>query len=274
MRVRPWPLVILAILHFLSPLFSIWASARISGLPLGNYLGRIFIAETKFQLALFFLAPVGAAVSIWMMKKWSYTVFLVCTVAMAIVNFGSWRQYPSLVTLPLLLAIYAVNIIVVSYFLLPAVRAVYFNRRLRWWETAPRYELKIKGTLNGGFWESPCDLQNISRGGVFLDSPHPLNHGERITLTFRTFDREFRFEGRVAHQRVGAGCGIEFLHSHESRVAARSLTQSLRKRGTPVVGRAPQAEDGFRHWALQLLRTGRGLLPEAAGAKKGADKAQ
>ena len=263
MRVRPWPLVLLAVFHLVSPVFSVCASSYLSNLPLSEYLRRLFAVEPKFQLALFFLAPIAAGFSIWMMKRWSHTVFLISTVIMGLVNFQSWRHYPTLVTLPLLLGVFAVNFAVVTYFLLPAVRAVYFNRRLRWWETAPRYEFRTKGDLNGGFWDSPCDLQNISRGGVFLECPRALQHGERLTITFQAFNRSFRFEGRVAHVRPGGGCGIEFLHTPESRTAARNLTQSLRTTGVPIVGRMARPEDGFQHWFLKLIRTGEGLLPEA-----------
>ncbi len=65
-----------------------------------------------------------------------------------------------------------------------------------------RYEVSFDVEITAGDWEGVLELstQNISRGGLFVRSMHPVKVGARLKVTLRLPDGEkFNVEGEVAH---------------------------------------------------------------------------
>lgn len=81
-------------------------------------------------------------------------------------------QGSSLSPLIIHLAIYCVS---VGYFINPRVRHLYFDPKLRWWRSKPRYETHIPFLMShANQWHYPI-LRNISEGGCFIETPHLLD---------------------------------------------------------------------------------------------------
>lgn len=57
-----------------------------------------------------------------------------------------------------------------SYFINPRVRHLYFDPKLRWWRTKPRFETYLPLIMNLNHnWDYPV-MKNISEGGCFLET--------------------------------------------------------------------------------------------------------
>jgi hypothetical protein len=69
-----------------------------------------------------------------------------------------------------------------GYFINPRVRHLYFDPKLRWWRTKPRYETHIPFIMNHRQdWEYPI-LRNISEGGCFIETPHLLEINSTLDI--------------------------------------------------------------------------------------------
>lgn len=78
------------------------------------------------------------------------------------------------------LAIYALSI---GYFINPRVRTLYFDPKLCWWKSKKRYETNLPLIINDGKqWHYPI-LRNVSEGGCFIETAHPLPMGAEIAVT-------------------------------------------------------------------------------------------
>src|SRR5690606_25820697 len=83
---------------------------------------------------------------------------------------------------------------IMGYFIRKHVRAPYFNPRLRWWESAPRFQLETAVELSH---TEPTDetvrkgfpvtgrLSDISIGGAFVVTDAKFDLGEMLICNFR-----------------------------------------------------------------------------------------
>ncbi|MCM2279702.1 MAG: PilZ domain-containing protein [Oligoflexia bacterium] len=263
MRFRPWPIVILAVLHWLAPLGNFLFSAWLEGVTLAVYWAQ-FRESTDLlgYVDFFLLLPIGG-LAIYSCKKWSYPIFLLVTLETVSVNVMTWRQSPELFPLPLLLALSLLDALFVGYFLLPAVRAAYMDPRLRWWEAQPRYQIRLPVRIKypGRKGADRGAIANISVGGLMIGTSAKLD--ERADFHFTVLGRHYAVEGKRVYQR-GDGpyfCGIEFIHTEKTRRELTRLIRALRILRFSTRDREEQLRDLWR-WALTLVTTGKGWVPE------------
>jgi len=77
------------------------------------------------------------------------------------------------------LGIYALSL---SYFINPRIRHLYFDPKMRWWKTKPRYETHMAlMTSHDKRWDYPI-LRNISEGGCFIETPTPAGMNETVAI--------------------------------------------------------------------------------------------
>ncbi|MEW6055701.1 MAG: PilZ domain-containing protein, partial [Bdellovibrionota bacterium] len=167
--------------------------------------------------------------------------------------------------------LYVVNIVFVSYFLLGAVRAPYFNPRLRWWESKPRYLVQLKAVVSSSTLNQKCTILDISEGGAFIKTAMPLLLGDVVRLDISFLDRTLSVVGHVVHcgRSEVKGYGVQFLNGgHAAKKAIRKLIETFAVIGLETRPRRPDWVRDFFGWAMRLLTTGQGFLPELP--KKGA----
>lgn len=261
MKSRPWPIVILAWIHLLSPIGNVLVSAHLMHVSLYSYYNLVIRQTSLFDNVNFFLLFPVAAFAIYACKSWSYPIFLSVASWSFYQNFMSWRHFPLLMTPATLVAVYAVNIAVVGYFLIPSVRAPYFNPRLRWWESKPRYTIDIEVEVDG----KAGVITNISEGGAFLKTARKLSVGEDVRVQSRFYGLPLEFFGKVVYSRPGdaRGYGIQFHDLAQS--AKRNLKRLCRAFYLMRVERRPDYTrwyQSFGIWVSQLVRTGKGWVPE------------
>jgi hypothetical protein len=270
MKTRPWPIVLLALFHLLAPLPNAVLSAAFQRTGLVDYL-RGFSPFDAFAAVVVFPA---AAYSIYSMKRWSYAAYLGCMGVIAYFNFVSWRQFPELFSLPACIAVIGLDLAVTSYFLLPAVRATYFDSRLRWWESKPRYQigLEARAGLVGLGPESEVTLVNLSEGGAFVRGAVPVRRGERLAVRFSILGREFSVLGLVVHATRLPGerpyaHGLEFELARDSKRELTDLIRAFELIGLRDTRSARLTLKDFADWAGGLS-SGKGWVPEVPSSRK------
>src|SRR3989344_6678525 len=147
MKRKPIPIIILALFHILEPIFKVPLYSYLLKVPPKKLMGSLFINASTLELLEFFLFFPIAGVGIFLTRSWSYPLFIGIEVWTFYRHFDTWQRYPQYFTLPILLTFYFLNFVVVTYFLIPAVRATYFDKKIRWWESRPRFLVKLNAKI-------------------------------------------------------------------------------------------------------------------------------
>lgn len=267
---RPWPLVILSLLYMIGPALNIWVSARLMKIGVISYLNDYLFRVHWTQIAIVLFAYPVAGFSIFMMRRWSYPVFLFVVGTVTVMNFRAYLNAPEIFSAWAFVLVNVLNVGIVTYFLMPAVRNVYFDRKVRWWQTRPRYKVEIPAQLSAdNQWKHPAVISNFSQGGAFVRSEVPLPSGD-ILLIFSFFGHELQVKGRYTHYRelsrlsegdTAHGYGVQFQLNRQQRKILRNIANELRVNGYDVTLQAAPWHQDFVRW-VNLVKKGRGLLPE------------
>ncbi len=268
MRRRPWSLILLAILHFLAPIGNIIFNALIVNRNVFDYLVYALSPEYLIRNWVIVVAPIIAGYSIYACKKWSFYVYLFSITALFVFSYTGYLSKAESISLFPIIAVYVVNIIVVSYFLIPAVRNIYFDRRMRWWEIQPRYKCNFKCTWSQVGRDTPVEgeVGNISENGLFVKSNEMPSDNSEIQIHLPTTSTQaqegFRGEAIIHNRSDAVGFGVKFVHTKESKALAKEIVQDLEKKGMRISTLDGRPEDSFSYWLRTLLTTGKGLVPK------------
>ncbi len=278
MKSKPWPIIILAWFYFLAPVANILFTCVVLKASPIAYIGA-FIGE-KMWLSLFKIFAVFplAGFAVYSFRRWSYPVFLCISVFALYSNYRTWVEFPQNFPLHYLIFAYLVNIGVVSYFLIPSVRATYYNPRLRWWESLPRYVVDFEAELveKGGKMVR-SKILNISKGGIFLRSSAQLDQDETVQVVFQAYGISIQASCTVVHVETSnalpdRGYGLKFMNlrnDSQMRKSIASLILILRKNGVELLSpRIVNKSEDFKAWAKTLVSTGKGLVPDVKPNKK------
>lgn len=120
-----------------------------------------------------------------------------------------------------------------GYFITPRVRHLYFDPKMRWWRTKPRFETHLPMmTESGGKWDYPV-IKNISEGGCFIETPHLYGMKQHfqmylplpIPLTVSVFKAQVEVRW-VSDKGPHPGMGVEFLNlSKENLISVKQLVR-------------------------------------------------
>lgn len=271
MRTKPWPLVVLAFCYLVSPLANTLMGAHLMKLPYGAYLSTLVQHSTWMALFVTFLLYPLAGLAIFAVKRWSYPVYLAVMLITLYLNYRDWRIHHQSISLPLFVLTTTLNVGLVSYFLLPAVRTPYFDRRLRWWEAKPRYLVSAPALLRYEGRAVKGTVLNISEGGVFLKCGKRIKRRDDTVLEFTIAGHALSAPVTVKyHLQAQRGYGLEFKHTKETHRSISTMIAELKHQGAKERNEKPEWKRDLKNWALTALTTGKGLVPEIAGppAKK------
>lgn len=266
MQTRPWPLIILAFFHFVTPLVSTVINCYF--LKVGPIeLLAIIWSQGLREIIEFGILPIVAGVAIYKTKKWSYPVFIACILWISISNYFAWKQSSQVFPLWLLVALYVLDIGLVSYFLLPQVRITYFDSRVRWWENHPRYWMQACAKLQLMERIAEAEIDNISVGGAYILTKDSFEIGDCIRIQFKVLANEYDVNGEVVHKGRGSGgYGVRFVHTPETLETMERLTCAMEVLKVPRRPDYTGFFQGFMEWFKRLLTTGHGIVPEVPEA--------
>ncbi len=278
MKTRPWPLVILAILQFLSPVATILFNAYVLDVK-ASYVVKWMLEKPPIQIFETLLLMPIAGIAIYQMKRWGYFVFFAAMIWGLGSNLMAIRQSPDGAAPGVMALLFAAPMALALYFLLPSVRRTYMDPTVRWWEAKRRFLLDVPLDIQAAGPALTCKAQNISEGGVaFLISDAEaqkigLKNEQEIRIRFSVANVEFSVPGMVMYsmqQPGGRFYGVRFLHTSETRKRFVDLMKGLE-----LIGVAHRDQDvikpwyiNMRDWAFTLAKTGKGLVPEVKSTRK------
>lgn len=263
MKRKPWAIIILAVLHILAPFGNLVINAQRAHHTLLEHWNFWMNFMPKPLFFSYVLLPVLAGIFIYICKRWSYWAYLACLALIFAVNLYGFSTNPNLANFIALVVVLVADLLAVAYFVVPAVRNVYLDPRLRWWEAAPRFVFNNALTINGS--TETGSIKNISEGGLFALTSGHLQEGETVKLTWAFENDSFEVQGRVVYVTAKSnveGFGVQFVHQPESQKKIKLLCAKLRERGQIVPDRLPGPEDTFGHWLKNLFTKREGLFPK------------
>lgn len=255
---RPWSLIIVVCLHLLAPVGNIIFNAVITNKNVWQYLK---FATTSTYLAknwVIIVAPIIAGIAIYLCKRWSFFVYLTSITVLFIFSYsGYMSKGGDIGFLPLFLA-YLMNILVVLYVLIPSVRNIYFDRRMRWWEIKPRYQCdyRVQWKFEDNDVVHPGVVGNISQNGLFLKSDIYPRDEDMVEIKVAIDDQqEAEFKGQVVFHKAAnkLGFGVKFSHTKESLKQSTEITQKLEKQGRRIQNLDLRPEDPLSFWVRTLV---------------------
>jgi hypothetical protein len=269
MERKPWPIVILAVMHFLEPFAKILFYTTLWNMPISRFVSFMIHDTKTIELLLFAAAfPIGG-ICILAVKRWSLWGYFAIQ---AVTLFGHIHYHllaPQAFPLVLISIMTLLNLIVVSYFLIPAVRIAYTDPKIRWWEAKPRYLVDFRGTGLQGTKATELIVSNISEGGLFVTVANrlaTLDVAEPVQVEFDFLGTPYSLVGRIRHHSVGtteARYGIQFAELTPGvRKGLRKSMRQLRRLKYKRQGRTEESMVSFKKWANRLVTTGKGLIPE------------
>lgn len=264
MKRRPWPIILLALFHFLAPIGNFFFNAHYVPVDAWTYFMAHFEPVNLGSSLIFFLVPPLAGVAIYVCKKWSFWVYVALMAFILVFSLYNWKSRPEIESIVPLVTLFVVNIALVAYFLIPAVRRIYFDPRLRWWETKPRYKVDYQAQVLFDGKTTTGEISNLSEGGVFVKLKNGPADNEKVSVQFDDSGKTYKIEGLAIHHEnlKSMGTGIRFSHSGESLKELYQLTKRLEAEGKRIHTRAPGPEDSLSSWIKKVFKTGEGLVPK------------
>jgi hypothetical protein len=260
MKTKPWPLIILALLHVLAPIGNLVFDSIRSGRGFGEQWSYWVNVVPDILFYVYLGVPVLAGVFIFICRRWSYWAYLACIGTLLVVSLYALLVNFHWLNFLALIFILGIDLLVVAYFIVPSVQAVYLDPRTRWWEAAPRYNFNAEALING----AKSTINMISMGGMLYTQGSDLNEGDKVNCTLSYEGTEYQFDGLVIYKATRgdtSACGVRFEHTPESTKSIKALVAKLNGQGLIVTERLPGPEDGFRPWLKRFLASGEGLFP-------------
>lgn len=243
-------------------------NAQLAGKDLGEYFQMAMSSAYLSKNWIMIVTPIIAAIAIYACKKWSFYVYMLAITTLFVFSYVGFQSKNGDLGMTALIAVYLINITVVVYFLIPAVRNIYFDRRMRWWEVKPRYNCNFSAKWN--FEDNDVihegEVGNISVNGLFLKSEIYPRDEDMVEIEI-PFDngKDVKFSGKVVfHSTAGKiGFGVQFNHDKLSKQAATEITNDLDAKGMKAPGIQLRPEDSLTFWLRTLVTTGKGLIPKS-----------
>lgn len=263
MKRRPWPLIILAVLHILSPFGNKILSAYVSHVSLSDYMKIWWLKASPEVMLTSLVLPMVAGVLILICRRWSFILYLALMATILILSIKASLTYGNSLAYLTVAGMTILDLLVVCYFMIPVVRSIYFDPRMRWWETAPRFRLEapVRYLANGTEWQGTS--ANFSETGLFIISENLPADGSVIEIELVYKDVPLKTTGTVIHhgQMNKLGFGVQFASVGPHRKQTQLLHNLLMSEQAQLKDRMPGPEDSFVSWLKTLLATGRGLIP-------------
>lgn len=238
MNKRPLPFLILAVLHFLEPLFKILFLKFQTGFEWMVIFDNVFsITSAKAIFEFWFLFPL-AGFAILGAKKWSYPLFVTVQVYSIYAHLTYQKfTWPYVADTPFIshTLLLVFNMGVIAYFLMPDVRRIFFEPGLRWWETPTRFYFDLPCSLTFGNSSDLIDvhIKNISRTGCFIGYAGDVMDGQPLTLHLTYGKHDIRLSGeimRVSEFQGERGIGVKFHYQNIwDQLTVRRMLSDLQK---------------------------------------------
>jgi hypothetical protein len=217
MRNKPLIFQLLSVLFLLEPAIKILYFKASTHFDFATIMANVMSRSGFREVFDFWIVFPIAGLMLWKLRKWTYFAFL-GVMAYLIFSIFTYEKYtwPYNSDSPLFYHyfIIAITLLTIAYFLVPDVRAPFFNRKLRWWETKPRYKIMIPAKVTGNKITFQSEIMNISQTGAFLQDSNHLSPGDVVSLTFESEGLLMEIPVKVVSRHVISstpGIGVQFF---------------------------------------------------------------
>ncbi|MBF0118457.1 MAG: PilZ domain-containing protein [Desulfobacterales bacterium] len=235
MKKKPIPILVATFAYLLLPFFYYIQIA---------YLANVSVLEADRVLSLYTpetvllsLSAIIVSYCIYIVKRWSFYVFLVNSI-IAIIWNGCVAFYFQGFTIILAIYLLITIAILLNFILIKDMRTPYFNPRIRWWEQEKRYRFDLPATIHFLRNNLRVDGQifDISASGLFWtgimkgEVGHNVGvkiHHEKLSVIPLVGEIVWVSDGKGRHPRGG---GIKFVKTTKSE--QKFLRRTLNKMQT------------------------------------------
>ena len=122
------------------------------------------------------------------------------------------------------------------------IRAPYFNPRVRWWESKPRYAISLKVEMENQRTQISGETFNISEGGMFMVSDADVKINEEFGIQMiRNGSNPVQSHGKIvwvnpAGQSLPQGFGFQFTRIEKSAIS--EIRQYIKDQKKVLKGKA------------------------------------
>lgn len=253
MKKKPIPLILLAVLHFATPLFSLLFNALLLDIPILKYVPLFWQSHNAMELIEFFTFHPIAGLLILSLTPVGYVAYLPLTAWTIFTNTYIWSLQYSTSGGTLVLA-NAFNVLCFAYMMAPSVRRSFLDTSLHWWKSAPRFSTDISKANINSDPKSEVTIQNISSGGALVKTLWQPNIGENLDLNFTLGEHNIFTKAEVVHKNEDT-FGVKFLAKDKSLSKALKTTplKPLEKPTSPI--------EDLNLWIGQVKK-GQGIFPQ------------
>jgi hypothetical protein len=234
---RPIQILILALIQLFNPVVNTIINSMYYHLSFWHIVKAGWMMQSwDSRFTFFFLGPI-TAIAIYSVKKWSLPLAIACVGYVMYQNIDSYLMYKSSSLLALVVTLNLFQTALIVYLLLPRVRTIYTDAKVRWWESLPRYIVNLACTIGSSEMSFPAETTNLSQGGAFLITRGALKTKDVITFTPDWLPSATPIQARVVYGSStgkNQGFGVEFLHTPETKHEIKTYVAHLRKTKTPT----------------------------------------
>lgn len=217
MRNKPFIFQLLSVLFFLEPLMKILYFKASTHFDFAIVMANVFSRSGFREVFDFWIVFPAAGIMLWKLRKWTYFAFLgvMTYLIFSILTYESYTwPYNSESPLFYHYFIIVLTIFTFAYFLVPDVRAPFFNGKLRWWESMPRYKTVIPAKVTGNKVTFQSEILNISQTGAFIQDSDHLSPGDVVSISFESEGLVLEMPVKIISRHVISstpGIGVQFF---------------------------------------------------------------
>lgn len=254
MNRRPWPIVLLALLQFLSPIIYLVVASFFYNLSVTDTAREVLSLASDLRKFEIFALPPILGILILVTRRLGYVVVIVGSVYLmvrSVLEFMATNQtdpvFPVVIT-NLLCAF------VLVYFMRSKTREVYFNPRVRWWETDPRYVVNLPAAITRiGANPDKAKIENIAAGGAGIRTTMMgFLPDEVIDITFEQGETKYTLKSKIVWQRTegnGNFLGIQWSEMAGNEYSKlRRLIRELKAKGADTTREIPPWWEDLKSW--------------------------
>ena len=233
MKKRPLSIIAISLFYLCQPIGNLFQAAYINKLPLtgGNGILHHLLWSDWIILGLF---PV-VALGIYMVRKWGW--YLIIGFSAILISYNLYVCFYLNPNYQFQTVLFFIIIITgtTAVFFKKHISAPYFNPRLRWWEVASRYKIRLKTKILTNDTALDCQMIDVSLTGCLVDYPGNLTIGESVWLIIQCAGVKLNCLGRIIRKSSkpnSKGYGIFFQSmSQDTRLKIKRLIKTLEAQG-------------------------------------------
>ena len=219
--------------------YALWSFPISYALVLGTVynlpIPKVFHLVFSFVYVTHAVIAVGTGLALYYMKPFAWHLFVFHSVIMQAEQFYVAYRHAENHVVEIPLALMSMTIVTAVILLKLELRVPYYNPRIAWWESDPRYRISVPAEMTYADHFYKGEIMDISASGCFVKTKESLRVDQELQIKFCLFEQQFdclgkvvwRTESGVTHPK---GVGVRFLRmSKPVYIDLRSTVKKLRK---------------------------------------------